>query len=375
MKILLCYIFKTICKCCYAILKVFPTDRKKILFLSRQSNSVSIDARWLIGEIRKRYPGVKVKCIARRLEPSMKSVLSFGVAQLVSMYHLATSRVCILESYWPTVSILKHKSTLIVVQMWHSIGKIKKSSKQALGKPGGKSRHIASVMKMHEGYDMVIAGGRYWNPYYCEAFGVSESKIRNVGLPRIDYLLAMRESIRCDVRIKYPQIIGKKVVLYAPTFRQGYELDVKGLVLAMLAKGVAVIVKSHPNQIINVGDCAVVQASDFSALQLLSVADYLVTDYSAIALEAAAVDVKTLYFVPDYERYQRENGTNIDLKYEVPHCVFNDPNLLAEALCADYPIREFEHYKRKFLFENLGHSSAGIIEAINNEVSNRAGLR
>ena len=41
------------------------------------------------------------------------------------MYHLATASVCVLDAYWPAISLLHHKKSLTVIQMWHALGKIK----------------------------------------------------------------------------------------------------------------------------------------------------------------------------------------------------------------------------------------------------------
>jgi CDP-ribitol ribitolphosphotransferase len=49
-----------------------------------------------------------------------------------AMYYLATSKVCVTESYCVPISILKHKKELKVIQIWHSSGAVKKFGYQAL---------------------------------------------------------------------------------------------------------------------------------------------------------------------------------------------------------------------------------------------------
>ena len=46
---------------------------------------------------------------------------------------------------------------------------------------------------------------------------------------------------------------------------------------------------------------------------LLQMCAYFITDYSSLALEAAAMDKPTLFYLPDDDRYRSENGVNIDL--------------------------------------------------------------
>ncbi|HIY83423.1 MAG TPA: CDP-glycerol glycerophosphotransferase family protein [Candidatus Rubneribacter avistercoris] len=354
---------KVIFKLLYAPLKTLPVNERKVLFLSRQDDEISLDARLLIKELRNQNPHIEVAIICCRVKPSLKSKMVFGVCLVKSLYHLATAKVCILDSYWPTVSVLRHKSSLKVVQIWHALGKIKKSGKASLGLPGGRERRIANVMEMHQGYSFVIAGGKMWNDFYCESFGVSESVIRNVGLPRIDYLLNNKQRLKESVFRKYPELSKKPVVLYAPTFRRGGKDGFAALAGALDADEFNIVLKSHPNHEIPLAGKAM-SCPSAATLELLAAAEYLITDYSAIALEAAAIGVKTYYYVYDYDWYCATSGLNIDLFSEMPGCVFRDGKSIAQALLSEYPQASFERYRSKWLFENIGHSTEAIADIV-----------
>ena len=96
---------------------------------------------------------------------------------LKTMYHLSTSKVCVLDSYSLPVSILHHKKSLKVIQIWHSMGKIKQSGYQTLDKPSGRSSKMAKLLNMHKNYDIVVAGARAWNDAYCKSFGITEGSV------------------------------------------------------------------------------------------------------------------------------------------------------------------------------------------------------
>lgn len=348
---------------CYAPLKVFPVNFKKVLFLSRQSDETSLDAVLLIEELRGRCPDLEVVCICCRVEKTLSSKLRFANCLLASLYHLATSKVCILDSYWPPVSILKHKSELKVIQMWHALGKVKQSGQQALDRPGGRERRVADVLKMHQGYDFVIAGGEAWNRFYCESFGVSESSIRNIGLPRIDHLVRNAEAVRERIVASYPLLGDKQVILYAPTFRRVGGTSLSALLDVLDLERFCVIAKPHPNQEIGT-DCRVTECPTVSAMDLLTVAEYLITDYSAISLEAAALGVKTVYYVYDYDLYRETTGLNIDLYAEMPGCVFQDAADIPAILSDRYPYESFERYRSKYLFNCVGESAKEIADVV-----------
>lgn len=359
-----CWALKALLVVLYAPLKLIPAKAGKVLFLSRQFDGPSLDACLLFDELRRRDPSIEVVCICRRVNAGFFESLGFFFCLVKSLYHLSTAQVCVLDSYWPAVSVLKHKQTLKVVQMWHSLGKIKKSGLQTLDKPGGRSGAIARIMRMHAGYDFVIAGAEAWNSFYCESFGISARMIRNVGLPRIDYLLSHRESLRKDILAQYPSLAKKTVVLYAPTFRRGAsEGCAESLLSSLDFSRFAIVVKSHPNQRLATDGYAVEKCA-FSALSLLPVAEYLITDYSAIALEAAVLNVKTLYYVPDYEEYKRSNGLNIDLFDVMPGCVFSEPYQIREALEKPYPQESLRSYREKYLPQILGNSAQAIADIV-----------
>ena len=55
------------------------------------------------------------------------------------MYYLATSKVCLIDTYIIPVSILNHKKELTIIQLCHGIGNIKKFGYQTLKNESGKN--------------------------------------------------------------------------------------------------------------------------------------------------------------------------------------------------------------------------------------------
>ena len=81
-------------------------------------------------------------------------------------------------------------------------------------------------------------------------------------------------------------------------------------------------------------------------MDLLAVCDYLITDYSAIALEGAVLNCPTYYFVYDYEEYREKNGMNIDLFEVMPGCVFRNADELMQRLAqGSYPQETLDAYR------------------------------
>ena len=396
MKKILIYLMRFGLQVIYGILKLFPTKKNKVVFLSRQSDTLTPDFEMVQQELRREDPNIEIVTICHRLEGAgsggISGMLAFAGSTLRSMYHMATASVGVLDAYWPAVSLLRHKRSLTVIQMWHALGKIKQSGYQTLGKASGRGAEMARLMKMHENYDYIIAGGKAWNPFYEKSFNQPQDKLVNCGLPRIDRLLAEREENRRRFFAAYPQLKEKTIILYAPTFRKNIELHWEALVHAVAAQNrkaldaaqgetapacdpdaadtqakgpYVLLVKGHPNQPLVSDDPVVWDCPDFRAVDLLAVCDYLITDYSAIALEGAVLNRPTYYFVYDYEEYREKNGMNIDLFEVMPGCVFRDADALMQRLAqGDYPQGTLDAYRKNYLPENLGTSTVRIAQLI-----------
>lgn len=352
----------------YAPMKCLcKTDPCKVVLLSRQSNYPSIDLQLTLDRIHKTYPCVKTVVITRRVERSVRSNFAFMWAQVMSLYQLATARVAILESYWPAVSAVNHKEGLTVIQLWHSLGKIKKSGLQTVGKAQGWSQKVAGELRMHSGYDYVVAGAKAWNPAYCASFGIDENQILNIGLPRADHLLHERQNSRRAILQQYPELDdGLPIVLYAPTFRRHHSMrdGVEGVVASLDLDNCHLVVKGHANQPLASSSSRIVECREFSGMELLTIADLLITDYSAIAIEAALLSIKTLYYLYDYVEYTQQNGLNLDLPKEFPELVAQTETELQAKVNTPYPIAAFERYRSKYLFDDPGHSTADLVDAL-----------
>ena len=57
---------------------------------------------------------------------------------------------------------------------------------------------------------------------------------------------------------------------------------------------------------------------DTATIDALAVADYVVTDYSAVAFEALLASKKTYFYVPDIEEYRISPGLNVDPLTDAP---------------------------------------------------------
>ncbi|MDD2362414.1 MAG: CDP-glycerol glycerophosphotransferase family protein, partial [Oscillospiraceae bacterium] len=245
-----------------------------------------------------------------------------------------------------------------------AMGAIKKFGYQTLNSRYGRKARLSRMMHMHEKYDYVISGSPAMIPFFRQAFNALESKFIPCGLPRIDYIVSMSDSISKRIKNRYPELSDKPLILYVPTFRIEQDNGIEELVNHIDFDKYTLIIRKHPNDKREYNDDRVAKIDGFSSMELLTVADYVITDYSAISIEAAALEKLVYLYVYDYDRYFESNGLNIDLSEELPGCVFGD----AAALIDDIKSNQYNHesirsFRDKYV-TNKGDSAQQICRLI-----------
>ena len=72
------------------------------------------------------------------------------------MYHLATSRVVVLDSYCIVASVLKKKKGTTIIQMWHALGSFKKFGKSIIGKDESSVNiSVMNKIQVNDGFDKI----------------------------------------------------------------------------------------------------------------------------------------------------------------------------------------------------------------------------
>lgn len=338
----------------YSLIKVFPAQ-KKVTFLSRQDNKPGIDIRLLAAEVKNWNFSVNIVILAKKIGETNRAKFRYCFHMLRQMYHIATSRVVIIDGYCPLVSILKHKKTLKVIQIWHALGAVKKFGYQILDKEEGHGALIAEVFKMHRNYDIITCASQATRKYFAEAFRVDENIIKIWGMPRIDYIKSLHTSKEEFYRL-HPGYRYKKIILYVPTFRMNRGTDFHQVDACGLPAEYAVIIKKHPL------DCGIVRSDylvdgQYDTYQLMDIADYIITDYSAIGIEACLFEKPVYFNLYDYDQYLGERGVNIDLKAEMPHAVcFDFSSVIRKIMLESYDFEQLKHFKEKYI-ETVGFNN------------------
>ncbi len=306
----------------YVFHKICPV-KNRILIVSRQNETASKDIRMLQKELKKQNPDIEVIVSCRMIPPDWGGRGRYLWYMVTEQMHLfATSKVVVLDGYCIVASILRHRKLLKIVQMWHAMGAMKQFGYCTVGKKEGTAPEIASAMRMHQNYDVIFVSSEACKPLLAPAYRCRESIMQVMPLPRTD-LITGQDYIqwsRQKIYRRYPFLREKETILYAPTFRKKEEKTdyIYSFVKRVDYERYNLVVKLHPLVEAKVSGSDALFDTEFSADEMLSIADYVVTDYSAFVFEAALAGKPLFRYIPDWDIYEKDRGFLIDIDREFP---------------------------------------------------------
>lgn len=227
--------------------------------------------------------------------------------------------------------------------------------------------------------DLLLAQSRYDQILFSKAFECPLSKIHILGLPRNDELIQNNENQIILLKRKWNIPIDKKIILYAPTFRE-YSKEGAGCVLNMpvcfnkwenvLSKRYIVLFRAHYEVSSRMNICnsdLVIDVSLYPNLNdLMQISDILISDYSSIFFDYSIMDKPMLCFAYDYERYNRERGLYFDIRKELSDDIIeNEDQLLDAILHLDYQksIQRTIAFRNKYVTE-YGHATSKSLDVL-----------
>lgn len=352
-------IFKIILNILYLPFKCLK-KKNKILFLSRQTNQVSLEYSMLIKELSKN-DNIEIVTITKKIERNLKSYIFNFFLLFKQMYHLGTSKVVITDGYSVPISILKHRKDLIIIQMWHANGIIKKIGLQTLEKRSKKQKKLAIKMNMHKNYNYVISSSKHSSVVFSKAFNVNLKNILNFGTPMLDYIYYKKNDKSKEIKEKY-NLYDKKIIVYLPTYRKNM-IDYNILLKNIDFNKYYLVMKKHPVDKLNIIDDRIIMINDYIAEDLISVADYVISDYSNVVFESILSNKKTFCYIYDYEEYKKDFGLNIDIKKQFKYAFYNITDLV-ENLDNDYNMQYALHFTKKYVENFDGKCTDRIISFI-----------
>src|SRR5262249_15028352 len=132
------------------------------------------------------------------------------------MYLLQTSSLFVVDNAYLPVHVLRHPRSTTVVQVWHAEGALKRFGRDTLHPLREPERSF-----LHRNYDWVVTSGEAAREPWSRAFTTPLDRVLALGSPRTDLFHDQVELAAARERAlaANPGLAGRRVVLYAPTFR------------------------------------------------------------------------------------------------------------------------------------------------------------
>lgn len=351
----------------YLAVHTLVGPRKQLLCLSRQSDNAPVDFTLIRSYIREHYPDYRVVIMAKKLS----NPLSYLFHMLAQTYEVATSEAILLDSYCIVVSLLNKTIEAPVIQLWHAMGNMKRFGYAALDEPEGRSTSTAKLMHMHEGYDCVVISSLSFIDDYVAGFHVDPCKVFESPLPRTDLLIDpdIKRAKREKILDRYPKLRDKSNIVYCPTFRKPPRPEDSAAIEQLAAcvdfSKYNLIYKAHPVSTLSFTDDRVFQDYDRS-LDMLYIADYVISDYSTVIYEAGLLKIPVYLYTYDWDTYSQRRGLNIDFTRDVPAPSSPDPRILIEAIeNATYDRNAFDTFiARNIALPKKGSCTKHIVDHV-----------
>ncbi len=241
------------------------------------------------------------------------------------VYHLATSSYVFLNDNFIPMAYMDFDPSVIIVQLWHGMGSYKKFAGSSETDP----RMLKLIRDVNRQVTCILASSEKIRDNYAQAFCVPREKVQALACPQADYYFTEHkvETWKEELCRQYPEMRGKKWILYAPTFRDDKARDYHLLdhfdfqrFRDELGEDYCLMVRLHP-QIHrgHVPDYVIDMTGYLNIRKLLCMTDILITDYSSVTVEYALLNRPVLLYAFDQDWYiRKDRGFYFDFEQTAP---------------------------------------------------------
>jgi CDP-glycerol glycerophosphotransferase (TagB/SpsB family) len=371
-------------KCLFNIFKLFPLKDKTTFVVSFGDNS-----QYVYEEIRRQNIPTEVvflcdeKAFDKFKDDPEATTILFKLQHIVNwgraVYHLATSRHIFIDNYFGFLAAVTFKEEVQCTQLWHASGAMKRFGLEDESIRTRTTRAKQRFLQVYSKFDHVVVGSDFMAEIFMKSFNLSKEKILPSGIPRTDFYFneEVKQKAVAALIHKHPILNGKKVILYAPTYRD-HELEYFNLVLEIekmaqeLRSDYILILRLHP-AIENKADYSTrypdfvldLSSSQYEINDLLVVADYLITDYSSIPYEFSLLHKPMIFFTYDLEEYRHERGLMGDFEENLPGPMVKRTDTIIELIkTGRFDLEVVDYYAEKWNQYSKGSSSQNLVRSL-----------
>ena len=232
-------------------------------------------------------------------------------------------------------------------------------------------------------YDLFCAQSKFDIDVFSNAFKIPLDRFRITGLPRNDELISLI-SQKALIREKIGIPKNKKVILYAPTFRE-YTRDADNNCILQnpiniaewerrLGADYVVLFRAHYEVIkyLNIdNNDFIIDVSNYDCLnELMVISDMLISDYSSIFFDYSILERPMICWAYDKEEYAHKRGMYFNIVSELKNDDIKSEVDLLNCICnmsEKERITVTQRFKNRYIQE-YGDATSNIVDIIYKEI-------
>lgn len=360
-----------------------PVMQNVVLFESFFGKSYSDSPKYIFEKLNEMYPG-KYECVwilekKTKLPYPAKQIKRFSFAYFK---YLARAKYIVFNSRQPK-SFIKRKEN-VFLETWHGTP-LKKLVFDMDDVLSASPTYKKNFYIQSRSWDYLVAANGFSDEVFRRAFEYDKHMLK-FGYPRNDILHSPdRDKIAADIKQKIGIPSDKKVVLYAPTWRDDefyeagkYKFTLR-LDLAKMKKELgddyAIILRTHyfiADKIdVSGAEDFVYNLSKYDDIaELYLISDILITDYSSVFFDYANLKRPMLFFTYDLDKYRDVlRGFYIDMEKDIPGpLVFNTDEVIDSIKNIDEVQKKYaavyDVFYERFCGWEDGHASENCIKEV-----------
>ena len=295
----------------------------------------------------------------------------------------ATAAFIVLNDSFDLQGIIKKRKGQKIMNTWHACGAFKRFGYATADKGfGGNTKQLQKYPLHPSSYDLVTVSSKEIEWAYVSAMGLEDCRqaVKGMGVSRTDVFFddAFVKGAVDGFLKDHPSAMGKKVMLYAPTFRgfvrEAYTPDAIdiGSFYERFHDEWVMVFKYHPfsknrAHIEERYRDFAFDLTDVPIERLLPVADICISDYSSLIYEYSLFERPMIFFAYDLDEYFDFRGFFYDYEELSPGDVVKTNGELMESVGRvtgdGYDIKIVKDFKEKFMGGCDGKATERIMES------------
>ena len=358
-----------------------PVDEKKIIFIEDRLDHLSASYQILAHRLKKNYDFTIHVHYLNEISGSKRDYIRRCSRMLADA---ATAKYVFVNDASNVISCIDKRPETVITQLWHACGAFKRFGLSTADSLFGLNAEETRRHPFYRNLNYVTVSSPEVVWAYAEAMDLKgkEETIRPVGVSRTDIFYSRNYEKHARERLQevFPAAAGKKVILFAPTFR-GRVADAKTaeafdpeVLWRSLGDDYVLLIKHHPyvKELPKLpahldGTFAMDVTKTMTIEELLMVSDICISDYSSLIYEYSLLGRPMLFFAYDLEDYFDWRGFYYNYDELTPGPVLRTNEELADYILhidERFDPEVVEAFRTRFMSACDGHATERIMEMV-----------